>query len=476
MNNNKGDNNKMETSNALNFDNMFDSMFEDMYNNKQEETTNVEQEQEQLTDEEVQKLKENQVNVENTSNVDVTVAVEKLKKIEEELNNDFVEREELIKIMLLAMITNSNLLMLGPPGTGKSKISRAMCNRIDNSNYFEWLLNKASDPSELLGTFSIKGMENDQFKRMTAGKLPEANIAFIDEVYKCNSPTLNALLSIMNEHIFYNDGRPVKVPLISMFAASNEPPEDDSLLAMHDRFLFRMEVEYVHDASNKKKLFNNYVLERAGLSNNSTYTTITIEELEALQSASKKIPVTKAIINNFISMMNRLNKERNISISDRRANECFKILQGSALINGRTKVGIDDFKALKYVLWEKKEDIDSIIAEINKVANPFDDQYNKYLKQFTEIKEKIDSCVGKEKNQTYFQYQNSIKNTIGRINKMIAEASANGQEVDRFMELRNEITEYNANMVNEVLGGITTDAPDVSGDSDKMEEEMEYNF
>lgn len=261
-----------------------------------------------------------------------------------------------------------------------------------------------------------------------------------------------------------------------MFAASNEPPEDDSLLAMHDRFLFRMKVEYVHDASNKKKLFNNYVLERAGLSNNSTYTTITIDELEALQNASKKIPVTKSIINTFISMMNRLNKERNISISDRRANECFKILQGSALINGRSKVGIDDFKALKYVLWEKKEDIDSIIAEINKVANPFDDQYNKYLKQFAEIKEKIDSCSGKEKNQTYFQYQNSIKNTIGRINKMIAEANANGQEVDRFMELRNEITEYNANMVNEVLGGIATDDSDNSVDSGKTDEEIVYNF
>ena len=101
-----------------------------------------------------------------------------------------------------------------------------MCGRIENANYFQWMLNKTSDPSEILGPFSVKEMENDKFMRITTGKLPEAHIAFMDEVFKSNAPTLNALLTIMNEHIFYNDGKPVDVPLISMFGASNEPPED----------------------------------------------------------------------------------------------------------------------------------------------------------------------------------------------------------------------------------------------------------
>lgn len=88
------------------------------------------------------------------------------------------------------------------------------------------MLNKTSDPSEVFGPFSVKAMENDKFLRITTGKLPEAHIAFMDEVFKSNAPTLNALLTIMNEHIFYNDGKPQPVPLISMFGASNEPPED----------------------------------------------------------------------------------------------------------------------------------------------------------------------------------------------------------------------------------------------------------
>lgn len=469
INKDKGEK-KMESSAALDFGNL-ENMFDDMFANNEPKKETANNIQKELTTEEVEQL---DGKVENISNVNISTALSKLANIEMELNNEFVERNELIKIMILAVVTNSNLLMLGPPGTAKSQISRAMCNRIDNSNFFEWLLNKSSDPAELLGTFSIKGMENDQFKRMTAGKLPEANIAFIDEVYKCNSPTLNALLSIMNEHIFFNDGKAIPVPLISMFAASNEPPEDESLLAMHDRFLFRMEVEYVHDAANKKRMFNNYIYDRAGINNSMTHTTITIDELEQLQQESRKIQVPKQIINKFITLINNLQKNATISISDRRANECFKILQGSALLNGRKKVGLDDFNALKYVLWEKKEDVDVIGSEISKIVNPFDEEFAKFCKQYNDVRDRIDNCSDiKDRNQAYFQYQNSIKSIISRLNKLIAEASTNGKDTTEFAKVRDEIVKYNANLVNEVLGGtlgntfdsVIDDETDVSDDS-----------
>ena len=168
------------------------------------------------------------VNTNNTSNFDTLLhsAQVKMQQISVEMNNEFVERDKLINLMLLAITTGTNLLMLGPPGTGKTMVTQSLCSRIDNANYFQWMLNKTTDPSEVFGTFSIKAMENDKFMRITTGKLPEAHIAFLDECYKSNDPMLNALLTITNEHIFYNDGKPQPVPLISLFGASNEPPED----------------------------------------------------------------------------------------------------------------------------------------------------------------------------------------------------------------------------------------------------------
>lgn len=122
-----------------------------------------------------------QVNASLSANV-LQSAQAKISQIGVEMNQLFVERDELVKIMLLAVTTGTNLLMLGPPGTGKSALTQELCSRIKNANYFQWMLNKTSDPSEILGPFSVKEMENDKFMRITAGKLPEAHIAFMDEV------------------------------------------------------------------------------------------------------------------------------------------------------------------------------------------------------------------------------------------------------------------------------------------------------
>ena len=454
---NKEGERKMD-SQAINFESI-DNMFDNMFNTVTETPTTEENSVQNVVPQ-----KQEQV-VNNTSQMNLQESVEKLHNIIKEMNNEFVEREELINIMVLSLITNSNLLMLGDPGTGKSLISTELCSRIDNSNFFQWLLNKTSDPAELLGTFSIKGMENDEFKRITDGKLPEANIAFIDEVYKCNSATLNALLSIMNEHIFYNDGKVVPVPLISMFAASNEPPEDESLLAMHDRFMFRIKVDYIHDASSKKKMYNNYIYKRAGMAINTSHTTISKEELNILQEETKRVVVSKDIINEFIKLINMLNKNENIKISDRRANECFKILQGSALLNGRNKVGPDDFKALKYVLWDTNCDITGINTVIEQFVNPFDKDYEKYTRQFEEIVNEINKATDqKDKNTRYFTHQNSLRNLSGKLNKLINEASGLGKDVTDYVGLRDKIKKYNENMSNEALGATLSSMTSLSND------------
>lgn len=149
-------------------------------------------------------------------------AIEKLHIIADELKDLFLERNHVIDNSIKALITGHTVLLIGPPGTAKSALTHALCDRIENAKYFSWLLNRTSDPAEILGPFSIKEMENDKFLRVTKNKLPESEIAFLDEIFKCNEPTLNILLPLINEKLFFNDGTPSDVPLITLFAASNE--------------------------------------------------------------------------------------------------------------------------------------------------------------------------------------------------------------------------------------------------------------
>ena len=94
-----------------------------------------------------------------------------------------------------------------------------------------------------MGPVSLAGLKEDRFVRVTKGKLPEADFAFIDEVFKGSSAILNCLLKILNERNFdAGDGVIRKVPLKLCLGASNEWPSPDTgkeLTALFDRFALR---------------------------------------------------------------------------------------------------------------------------------------------------------------------------------------------------------------------------------------------
>ena len=142
---------------------------------------------------------------------------EKLKSIREELKQTFLERGELIDGALSALLSSNHLLIIGPPGTAKSMLADELCRRIEGANYFQWLLTRFTTPEEIFGAVSLKALEEDDYRRVTDRKLPEAHIAFLDEIFKANSSILNAILTLINERLFHNGKSIVRVPLLTLF-------------------------------------------------------------------------------------------------------------------------------------------------------------------------------------------------------------------------------------------------------------------
>src|SRR5712692_6341422 len=206
-------------------------------------------------------------------------AAASLARIREELNQNFQERAELIDGALCALLSGSHVLIIGPPGTAKSMLADELCQRIEGANYFQWLLTKFSTPEEIFGAVSLKALEADDYRRVTANKLPEAHIAFLDEVFKASSSILNAILTIINERLFHNGRQVGPVPLLTLFGASNELPEDDELLALYDRFLLRFVVAYIGEEFHFLKMLQ--------AKEPAERTTIALDELRQMQAEAQ---------------------------------------------------------------------------------------------------------------------------------------------------------------------------------------------
>jgi len=360
---------------------------------------------------------------------------EKILKIKGELNKYFIEREEEIDLLLTAIIARQHCLFLGPPGTAKGFLIRAVASHIDGCIYFERLLTKFSTPEELFGPYDLKELTEGKYFRVTTRKLPEAHIAFVDEVFKASSAILNTLLSIMADRIFYNDSVPVKVPLISLISASNElPEEDEPLQALYDRFLLRKTVEYISDHTSLSKLLDlpdEY----------KPKTKITLDELKALSNEANNVDISN--IKTPLLTIRRELAKNGIVVSDRRLKWAVKAIKAKATMAGKSVADLNDLTVLNYVFWDTPEQIPQVKTIIYEVINPYGkkameilailDEFEKSLAQYTEVTADV------------LEIYNKVAKIEDNIKDLIDTASAEGKpthELEKVLEKATALKEH----------------------------------
>jgi MoxR-like ATPase len=173
----------------------------------------------------------------------------RINNMRQALKGYFVDKGEIIDLMAVATLAQEPLLLVGRPGTAKSDLVIRFCQalQVEGFDYFEYMLTKFTEPGEIVGPIDINRLKEGRYLRRVDGKLPEARIVFLDEIFKSNSAILNTLLTIINERKFYQDGQPVPVRMKMLFAATNEIPEFSELDALKDRFILKIESRSVKD-------------------------------------------------------------------------------------------------------------------------------------------------------------------------------------------------------------------------------------
>ena len=216
--------------------------------------------------------------------------------------------------------------------------------------------------------------------------LPEARIAFLDEVFQGSSAILNTLLTLINERTYYNGRTNLAAKLVTLVGSSNDIPDDPVLAAFSDRFLLRCTLGYVAGDQVEDVLQLGWAFEQAMIQESSlnggrraprpasaeerTRVTVSPAELYALQQAVAQVDLS-AVLSPYVQILQALRAE-GVAFSDRRAVKAQKVFAASALLAGRGQAELSDLARLVH-LWADLRDEPSLRRIVADQGVPVDE-------------------------------------------------------------------------------------------------------
>lgn len=296
----------------------------------------------------------------------MTQNIEKLNNVLTYVKNTFVGKNDVVDLLGICLLARENAFLYGPPGTAKSALVRTLAKTVKDGKNFEYLLTRFTEPNEIFGPFDIRKLKEGELFTNTEGMMPEASVIFLDEIFNANSAILNSLLMALNEKIFKRGKETKHLPALMFVGASNVLPEDEALNALFDRFLVRINVDYVNPDLLQQVLLAGRKLETT---TDSEIPEILAHEIKELQSLCKTVdlkPVYEVYLNTIISLRNT-----GITISDRRAVKMQNLIAASALICGRNEAILSDLWVLKHI-WDTEEQIEILEGIINRTIEKED--------------------------------------------------------------------------------------------------------
>jgi MoxR-like ATPase len=253
-----------------------------------------------------------------------------------------IERETLIDLIILAAVAGEHVLVIGPPGTAKSAAVRRVAQAMGGS-YFEYLLGRFTEPSELFGPVDLKKLREGTVETATEGMLPEAEIVFLDEVFLASTAVLNTLLGLLNERTFRRGHTDIICPLKVCVAASNTIPDDELLAAFADRFLLHSFVESVPDSRLEELLHGGW-----SIRNDLIETKNQMNNLDLLATAAKNASMEKAI--GPLTDAIRLLRAEGVLLSDRRIVKSLSLMSAASCLRGDNDPDERDLWPLVFVI------------------------------------------------------------------------------------------------------------------------------
>lgn len=285
-----------------------------------------------------------------------------ISKIRKNYSNKIISQENLLKSILISLMSNSHILIESVPGLAKTTAAKTI-SEIFNLKFSRIQCTPDLLPSDIIGT-QIFNYKNNNFETRI-GPI-NSNFILLDEINRLNPRTQSATLEAMQEKQITIDNKTYKLPDIFIVIATQNPIEEDGIYpitgAQLDRFLIKELISYPTKEEEFKILD---LLEN----NNKNKGTIPEKELKYLQDITDKVYIDKKIKQYIVEIIHSTRKPNSsieLGSSPRGSISFMKASKALALINGRDYVTPDDIKDLRYLVLRHRITTDYSIIESDK--------------------------------------------------------------------------------------------------------------
>ncbi|MCQ5341311.1 MAG: MoxR family ATPase [Candidatus Methanomethylicia archaeon] len=286
-----------------------------------------------------------------------------INKIIEEIENFIVGKKEVIKMMLVALISEGHILLEGPPGTAKTLMAKTFAKAIGLS-FSRIQMTPDMLPADIIGTV-VYDAKNSEFK-VKKGPI-FANIVLIDELNRAPAKTQAAFLEVMQERqvtiegISYLVDRPFLVIATQMpYGSAGTYPLTEVQI---DRFSYNVKITHASAEEEMK------ILEKIDfIETNEVKQVVEKKQILELIEEARRVYVSEAIRKYIVDLVTWLRNNNTLleGPSARASIWLMKASRAYALINGRNYVIPDDIKAIApYVLRHRIQLKREMIEEIN---------------------------------------------------------------------------------------------------------------
>ena len=387
----------------------------------------------------------------------VTVTPQDIERVVTDITtNVLIERTAAMWVLVRGALAGVNINQEGPPGSGKSLMCRALCERITGARFFQKTLHAQMPADALIGGYDMqKFAATGVFERHVDGYLPMAHVGLLDEWPRANGPTLDSFLPMLNvgERMAEGNGGMFKTPLLFIVLASNFKPEadDPQFGALIDRITLNQYLDYVAaDASFHQSLITDHARQQAVRAGAVQKETVTLEQFERAQQEVREVALSPEFLQAY-SQLRRNARIEGMPISDRAFVELSYVAKAEAWLAGRTVLQPSDIAAIENGLWRDKDDrgkarqlVKGFLSPLIQEADDRRSEADPHLAMLLELRPVVEGVpLGAALDSGVMSQAQSVSRALGaanlRVEQLMEQAQREQVQIPELTDLHDEL-------------------------------------